>query len=31
VWEEIQVGAMGLAETDSGQLLGWRSLAPPQR
>jgi ketosteroid isomerase-like protein len=27
VWEEIEVGAMGIAETDGGELLGWRPLA----
>ena len=30
VWKDIQVGAMGIAETDAGELLGWRSLTPPQ-
>ncbi len=29
VWNEIQVGVMGIAETDAGELLGWRSLAQP--
>ena len=31
VWKQIQVGAMGIAETDDGELVGWRSLAPPSR
>jgi hypothetical protein len=30
VWKDIQVGAMGIAETDAGELLDWRSLVPPQ-
>jgi hypothetical protein len=29
LWKDIEVGAMGIAETDEGELLGWRSLAPP--
>jgi hypothetical protein len=29
LWKDIEVGAMGIAETDDGALLGWRSLAPP--
>jgi ketosteroid isomerase-like protein len=29
LWREIQVGALGIAETDAGQLLGWRPLTPP--
>jgi hypothetical protein len=29
LWNDIEVGAMGIAETDAGELLGWRSLAPP--
>ncbi len=28
VWKDIEVGAMGIAETDAGQLVGWRSLRP---
>jgi hypothetical protein len=28
LWRDIEVGAMGIAETDHGELLGWRSLAP---
>jgi hypothetical protein len=28
VWKGIQVGTMGIAETDAGELLGWRSLRP---
>ena len=31
VWREIQVGTMGIAETDDGELVAWRSLTPPQR
>ena len=31
VWKQIQVGAMGIAETDAGELVGWRTLAPPGR
>jgi ketosteroid isomerase-like protein len=27
LWKEIEVGAMGIAETDGGELLGWRPLA----
>ena len=30
VWRAIQVGTMGIAETDDGELLGWRALSPPQ-
>ena len=26
VWKEIEVGALGMAETDGGQLLSWRRL-----
>ena len=29
LWRDIEVGAMGIAETDEGELVGWRSLAPP--
>jgi hypothetical protein len=29
LWKEIDVGAMGIAETDAGDLVGWRLLAPP--
>ena len=29
LWKQIEVGAMGIAETDDGDLVGWRSLAPP--
>ena len=29
VWKDIEVGCMGIAETDGGQLVGWRSLTPP--
>ncbi len=29
LWREIEVGAMGIAETDAGELVGWRSLTPP--
>lgn len=28
LWRRIDVGAMGMAETDGGQLLGWRPLGP---
>ena len=28
VWKEITVGTMGIAETDAGELVGWRSLRP---
>ncbi len=28
VWKRITVGTMGIAETDAGELLGWRSLRP---
>jgi ketosteroid isomerase-like protein len=31
VWKAIEVGAMGIAETDAGELVGWRSLEPPRR
>ena len=30
VWRAIEVGTMGLAETDAGELVGWRSLEPPR-
>ena len=30
LWREIEVGAMGIAETDAGALVGWRSLRPPR-
>ena len=29
LWKNIEVGAMGIAETDAGELVGWRPLAPP--
>ena len=29
LWKDIQVGAMGIAETDGGELVGWRPLAKP--
>jgi hypothetical protein len=29
LWKDIDVGAMGIAETDAGDLVGWRLLAPP--
>ena len=29
LWKEIQVGAIGIAETDAGELLGWRPLTEP--
>jgi hypothetical protein len=29
LWKDLEVGAMGIAETDGGELLGWRSLVPP--
>jgi len=29
LWKDIDVGAMGIAETDAGDLVGWRSLTPP--
>jgi hypothetical protein len=29
LWKDIEVGAMGIAETDHGKLVGWRLLAPP--
>ena len=29
LWKDIEVGAMGIAETDAGELVGWRVLAPP--
>ena len=29
LWRDIDVGAMGIAETDAGDLVGWRLLAPP--
>jgi len=28
VWREIEVGSMGIAETDGGELVGWRRLDP---
>ena len=31
VWRAIEVGAMGIAETNAGELVSWRSLAPPDR
>ena len=30
IWRAIEVGTMGLAETDAGELVGWRSLEPPR-
>ena len=30
LWKDIELGTMGIAETDAGELVGWRSLAPPQ-
>jgi hypothetical protein len=30
VWRQIDVGALGMAETDGGELLGWRPLSPPR-
>ena len=30
VWRAIEVGTVGLAETDAGELVGWRSLEPPR-
>jgi hypothetical protein len=29
VWKDIEVGSMGIAETDGGRVVGWRTLAPP--
>jgi hypothetical protein len=29
LWKDIDVGAMGIAETNAGVLVGWRLLAPP--
>jgi hypothetical protein len=29
LWKDIDVGAMGIAETDADELVGWRLLAPP--
>jgi hypothetical protein len=29
LWKDIEVGAMGIAETDAGDLVGWRLLAAP--
>jgi hypothetical protein len=29
LWKDIEVGAMGIAETDAGDIVGWRLLAPP--
>jgi ketosteroid isomerase-like protein len=29
LWKEIGVGAMGIAETEAGELVGWRPLTPP--
>ena len=31
LWKDIEVGAMGIAETDAGELVGWRSLRPSGR
>ena len=30
LWKEIDVGALGIAETDAGELVGWRRLTPPR-
>ena len=30
VWRAIQVGTMGIAETDAGELVAWRSLSGPE-
>jgi ketosteroid isomerase-like protein len=30
VWKDLEVGAMGIAETDAGELVGWRPLARPR-
>ena len=29
LWKEIEVGMLGIAETDRGELVGWRPLVPP--
>ena len=29
VWQAIDVGAMGIVETDGGQVVAWRPLKPP--
>ena len=29
VWQAIEAGAMGIAETDGGQVVAWRPLKPP--
>lgn len=29
LWKDIEVGSMGIVETDEGELVGWRTLAPP--
>jgi ketosteroid isomerase-like protein len=29
LWKRIEVGAMGIAETDGGELVGWRPLGRP--
>ena len=29
LWRDIEIGTMGIAETDAGELVGWRSLTPP--
>lgn len=29
LWRDIEVGAIGIAETDAGNLVGWRLLAAP--
>jgi ketosteroid isomerase-like protein len=29
LWKQIEVGAMGIAETDGGELVGWRPLGRP--
>jgi ketosteroid isomerase-like protein len=28
LWRQIEVGSMGIAETDGGELVGWRRLGP---
>ena len=30
LWKQIEIGTIGIAETDHGRLLTWRSLTPPQ-
>ena len=31
VWRAIEMGTMGIAETEAGELVAWRSLSPPDR